>query len=169
MFFNPTKNFWKYRKKCLKHEKGRIKILYYFYLVLCKKINRTLHSGIPVSREINQFIAPHGLSGIYISKGAQIEEGCTIFQQVTIGSNTLPDSKKLGAPKIGKNVYIGAGAKIIGSIKVGDNVRVGANCVVVEDVPNNSTIVMNKPRIIVHKQKRENRFEKWDSMKGEEK
>ena len=56
----------------------------------------------------------------------------------------------------GKNVYIGAGAKIIGNVKVGDNVRVGANCVVVEDVPDNCTIVMNKPRIIKHELKNEN-------------
>lgn len=57
---------------------------------------------------------------------------------------------------LGKNVYIGAGAKIIGNVKVGDNVRVGANCVVVEDVPDNCTIVMNKPRIIKHELKNEN-------------
>ncbi|MFI3227531.1 MAG: hypothetical protein R3Y09_08995 [Clostridia bacterium] len=51
--------------------------------------------------------------GIFISVGAEIGEGCTIFQHVTIESNTLGDSAKIGAPKIGNNVYIGAGAKLL--------------------------------------------------------
>ncbi len=103
--FDRTKKFWKYRNKCLKYEK-KIKILYYFYLVLCKSINRKLNAGIPINKKVNEFIAPHGLSGIYISKGASIGKGCTIFHQVTIGSNTLKDSKNYGAPDIGENVYI---------------------------------------------------------------
>lgn len=51
---------------------------------------------------------------------------------------------------IGDNVFIGAGAKVIGGIHVGDNVKIGANCIVVEDIPDNSTVVMHKPRIICH-------------------
>lgn len=53
-----------------------------------------------------------------------------------------------GAPEIGDNCYIGAGAKIIGNIVIGDNVKIGANCVVVEDIPDNCTVVLEKPRII---------------------
>jgi serine O-acetyltransferase len=53
-----------------------------------------------------------------------------------------------GGPIIGNNVFIGAGAKIIGNIKIGNNVRIGASCVVVEDIPDNCTVVMHKPRII---------------------
>ncbi len=101
---------------------------------------------------------PHGLNGILISQGTQIGYNCTIFHQVTIGSNMLDDTKKKGAPIIGNNVYVGAGAKIIGGIKVGDNVRIGANCVVVEDVPDNCTVVMHKPRLIVHKTEKNNDF-----------
>lgn len=54
-----------------------------------------------------------------------------------------------GAPNIGDDCYIGAGAKIIGNINIGNNVRIGANCVVVEDIPDNCTVVMDKPRIIL--------------------
>ena len=66
------------------------------------------------------------------------------MQQVTIG---LKDFNKNG-PVIGDNVFIGAGAKIIGNIKIGNNVKIGANCVVVEDIPDNSTVVLNKSKII---------------------
>lgn len=46
---------------------------------------------------------------------------------------------------------IGAGAKIIGNVRVGNNVRIGANAIVVDDVPDDCTVVMNKPRVIVRK------------------
>lgn len=94
-------------------------------------------------------ILPHGLFGIFISHSAYIGKNCVIFQQVTIGSNTLKDSKKFGAPKIADNVYIGCGAKLIGNINVGENARIGANCIVVKDVPPNSVAIMGGAKIIV--------------------
>lgn len=106
---------------------------------------------------------PHGISGIFISQGARIGKNCTIFQQVTIGSNTLSDSKTFGSPTIGDNVYIGCGAKIIGGVKVGNNVRIGANCVVVTDIPDNATVVLSAPRVIVHEENRNNVFVKYNT------
>ena len=85
---------------------------------------------------------PHGLNGIVISHNAKIGSNCTIFHQVTIGEGNG------GAPTIGNNVLIGAGAKIIGGIKIGDNVKIGAGCVVSKDVPDNSTVVSAPNRII---------------------
>lgn len=61
----------------------------------------------------------------------------------------MKTSKSYGAPQIGNNVYIGIGAKIIGGITIGDNVRIGANCIVTENIPNNATVVMDKPRVII--------------------
>lgn len=130
-----------------------------------RKYNRLLfkcQSFLPLSEAISDKITfPHGLSGIFISGGAKIGDNCTIFQQVTIGSNTLNDSKTKGYPVIGKNCYIGAGAKIIGNVKVGDNVRIGANAVVVKDVPDNATVVGGRPRIIEHDHKLDNGFVKF--------
>lgn len=103
---------------------------------------------------------PHGIKSIFISSGAEIGKNVTIFQQVTIGSNTLPDSKTKGAPTIGDGVLIGAGAIIIGNVKIGHNCRIGANAVVVEDVPDNCVVVMEKPRVI-HKQQLDNTFVNW--------
>ena len=88
---------------------------------------------------------PHGMKSIFVSGGATIGRNCVIFQQVTIGSNSLPDSKGTGAPVIGDNCYIGAGAKIIGNVKVGDNVRIGANAVVYKDVPDNTAVKKMHP------------------------
>ena len=109
---------------------------------------------------------PHSFSGIYISEGAKIGKNCVIFHQVTIGSNTLPGSSGQGFPTLGDNVYIGCGAKIIGNVKIGNNVRIGANCVVTRDVPDNATVVLEKPRIILRDTPGDNRFVSFEELNG---
>lgn len=106
---------------------------------------------------------PHDVSGIFISSGAKIGKNCVIFHQVTIGSNTLENSKNIGAPTIGDNVFIGAGAKIIGKVHIGNNVRIGAGAVVVCDVPDNSTVVSQPCKIIKRNEKRTNVFVGFDN------
>ena len=91
---------------------------------------------------------PHGCVGVFISNDAVIGRDAGIFQQVTIGSNTLPDSKRPGSPVIGDGVYLGAGAKVIGGITVGDCCRVGANAVVVRDLPPHSVAVCAPTQVI---------------------
>jgi len=104
--------------------------------------------GIPVF--------PHGLNGIYISDEAIIGKNAVIFHQVTIGSNTIKDSN-FGSPKIGENVYIGTGAKIIGNITIGDNCRIGANAVIYKDLKPNSVAVCSETKII-QKKNLDNRY-----------
>lgn len=48
----------------------------------------------------------------------------------------------------GDNVLIGASAKVLPGVKIGDNCKIGVNAVVVDDVPPNSTVVLQKPRFI---------------------
>lgn len=142
-------------------------------VILKRKYNRLLYrcqSYLPVSKLIsNDITFPHGLSGIFISNGAKIGCGCVIFQQVTIGSNALKDSRAKGSPTIGKNCYIGAGAKIIGNVIIGDNVRIGANTVVTKDVPNNATVVGARCRVIKHDYKLCNGFVIFENKDNNEK
>ena len=51
-------------------------------------------------------------------------------------------------PKIGNNVFIGAGAKVLGDIRIGDNVKIGANAVVINDIPDGATAVGVPAKII---------------------
>lgn len=101
---------------------------------------------------------PHSLHGIFISGAAKLGKDCVIFQQVTIGSNMLEDTKKQGAPVIGDRCYIGAGAKIIGAIVIGNDVRIGANAVVHKDVPDNSVVVSFEQKTVKKTQPQDNRF-----------
>lgn len=146
---NKTENIeyiWKLRNRALK--RGVLGLLYaYSYNRIITKCG----SSVPLNAKfVNMPSFPHGIKGIFISSGARIGKSVVIFHQVTIGSNTLRDSKGSGAPEISDNVYIGCGAKIIGNVKIGKNVRIGANCVVTSDIPDNSTVVLEKPRIIYH-------------------
>jgi len=133
------------------------------YKALFEKRLSKRGSWIGIDAEFaNKPVFPHGYFGIFISGESKIGRDCVIFQHVSIGSNTLPESKGYGFPEIGDNVYIGAGAKVIGGIKIGDNVRIGANCVVVEDVEENCVVVLEKPRI-VRKKHLDNRHRKKDA------
>lgn len=141
------KTFFLLRKR-YKYTKFRLSRI--FYLWLYKKSIRKYGCEIPLNIELSETtVFPHQLYGIFISGWAKVGENCTIFQQVTIGSNTLVDAKKKGAPIIGDNAYIGAGAKIIGNVYIGKNARIGANCIVVDDVPDNATVVLEKPRVMI--------------------
>lgn len=59
----------------------------------------------------------------------------TIEQGVTIGKGPT------GVPRIGNDVYIGTGAKIINGITIGDHASIGAGAVVVNDVPAHCVVV----------------------------
>ena len=45
------------------------------------------------------------------------------------------------APTIKENVYIGAKATILGNITIGADAKIGAGAIVLEDVPNDCTVV----------------------------
>lgn len=137
--------YWKCRDAIYDPTTNKIKQCYCRYYVT--KQNRRYNADITfVVGEKNNFegwpMLGHRLNGIVIAAGAHIGKNCYLSHQVTIGRS------RGGAPTIGDNVYIGPGAKIFGNIKVGNNVRIGANCVVFEDIPDNATVVLPKPRII---------------------
>lgn len=125
---------------------------------------RSFGSYIGVDAVLEEIpVFPHGPSGIFISNSAHIGKQCVIFQQVTIGSNTLKDSKNQGSPYLEDGVYIGCGAKIIGNVHVGRNARIGANCVVVKDVPANSVTVIKGIETIVKDYDLDNQYVKNDN------
>jgi serine O-acetyltransferase len=146
LLFYLLGDFWGIRSKYYSSKSGLKKRIFKF---LFKFFNYKNNSSIGINTTFNaRPIFPHGAKSIFISGDAVIGKGCIIYQQVTIGSNTLPGSASMGAPTIGDNCLIGAGAKIIGSVTIGDNCRIGANAIVVENVPSNCVVVGTKARII---------------------
>jgi serine O-acetyltransferase len=102
-----------------------------------------IHPGAKIADHV--FI-DHGM-GVVIGETAEIGEGCTIYQGVTLGGTSLSKGAKRH-PTLGRNVVVGAGAKVLGGFVVGDNAAVGSNAVVTKPVPPGATAVGIPARII---------------------
>lgn len=106
-------------------------------------------ASIPYEAEIGKGtrVMHRGL-GIVIHENTNIGKDCTIYHQVSIGSASPKKEVKISV-KIGDNVVIGSGAKIItkNKITIGNNAKIGANAVVAQDVPPNSLAVGNPAQI----------------------
>ena len=85
--------------------------------------------------------------GVVVGETAEIGDGCTIYQGVTLGGTSLYKGAKRH-PTLGRNVVVGAGAQVLGGFTVGDGARIGSNAVVVKPVPAGATAVGNPARII---------------------
>ena len=103
-----------------------------------------IHPGAEIGR---RFFIDHG-EGVVIGETTIIGDDVLIYQQVTLGGTGKESGKR--HPTLGNNVIVGAGAKVLGNIAIGDNVRIGAGSVVVEDVPEHSTVV-GIPGRVVHR------------------
>ena len=88
----------------------------------------------------------HGM-GVVIGETAEVGDGCTIYQGVTLGGTSLYRGEKRH-PTLGSGVVVGAGAKVLGGFKVGDGARIGSNAVVVKEVPAGVTVVGIPGRIV---------------------
>ena len=102
-----------------------------------------IHPGAIIGRRV--FI-DHGM-GVVIGETAEIGDDCTLYHGVTLGGTSWRKKEKRH-PTLGRNVVVGAGAKILGPILVGDDAKVGSNAVVVRDVPARATAVGIPARIV---------------------
>jgi len=102
-----------------------------------------IHPGAVIGE--NVFI-DHGM-GVVIGETAVIGDGCTIYQGVTLGGTALFKGAKRH-PTLGRDVVVGAGAKVLGGFAVGDGARIGSNAVVVKPVPAGATAAGIPARII---------------------
>ena len=104
-------------------EKNKIK-----YVLYMRKANR-------LGEKLGYFIAPGVLgqnvklfhrSTIIVNTNSKIGNGCMFHGDNCVGNNGR-DNK---CPRIGNNVELGIGAKVIGDVELADNIIVGANAVV---------------------------------------
>lgn len=119
---------WFYKKK------------HFFLARLISQIGRGLtgieiHPGAVIGKGL--FI-DHGM-GVVIGETCEIGDNVTIYHGVTLGGTGKDHGKR--HPTIGNNVMISTGAKVLGPFKVGDNSRIAANAVVLQEIPEDSTVV----------------------------
>jgi serine O-acetyltransferase len=87
---------------------------------------------------------------VVVGETAEIGDGCTIYQGVTLGGTSLYKGAKRH-PTLGNNVVVSAGAKVLGGFVVGDGAKIGSNAVVIKPVPAGATAVGIPARIIPSK------------------
>jgi serine O-acetyltransferase len=110
------------RKAFLSHDFDLAERLY--------RLNYILHnSSVPYTAEIGKnTIFAYGGIGVVLHAGSVIGERCNIGSNVTVGGD------RTGVPKIGHDVYLATGSKIIGNVEIGDGAVIGANAVVKKNV-----------------------------------
>ena len=105
-----------------------------------------IHPGAKIGERV---FFDHAM-GVVVGETAEIGDGCTIYQGVTLGGTSLYKGTKRH-PTLGKNVVVSAGAKVLGGFEVGDNAKIGSNAVVIKPVPPGATVVGIPARIIPSK------------------
>jgi serine O-acetyltransferase len=106
-----------------------------------------IHPGAVVGQRV---FFDHAM-GVVVGETAEIGDGCTIYQGVTLGGTSLYKGTKRH-PTLGKNVVVSAGAKVLGGFVVGDGAKIGSNAVVIKPVPPGATAVGIPARIIPSKE-----------------
>lgn len=116
------------------------------YRALFRKIRNTYGIELPYSAQLGRRVVIEHQSCIVIHGDCVIGDDCIIRQGVTMGNRYL--DCPFDAPKLGKRVNVGAGAKLFGNITIGDDANIGANAVVLIDVPPGATAVGIPAKVI---------------------
>jgi len=109
-----------------------------FALYLQSQSAHMFSTDIHPAAKLGQGIMLDHAHGFVVGETAVVGDNCSFLHAVTLGGS----GKETGDrhPKIGENVLIGAGAKILGNITVGEGSRIAAGSVVLNDVPAHVTV-----------------------------
>jgi serine O-acetyltransferase len=117
-----------------------------FALYLQSQGSRMFGVDIHPAARFGQGIMLDHATGFVVGETAVVGDNCSFLHAVTLGGS----GKETGDrhPKIGDNVLVGAGAKVLGNIKIGSCSRIAAGSVVLSDVPPNVTVAGGPAKIV---------------------
>lgn len=105
----------------------------------------------PGARIGDRFFIDHGM-GVVIGETTVIGNDVTLYQGVTLGGTGKERGKR--HPTLENRVVVGVGATVLGNITLGAGSKVGGGAVVINDVPQNSTVVGVPGRVVVREGQR---------------
>ena len=94
-----------------------------------------IHPGAQMGRRV--FI-DHGM-GVIVGETSVVGDDVVMYQGVTLGGTGKETGKR--HPNIGNEVVLGVGSAVLGNITIGDRSKVGGGAVVVDNVPEDCTVV----------------------------
>jgi serine O-acetyltransferase len=139
-----------YLRLCRYLQGRRPRLLFRPLYLVCRLIftHYKYKFGVSISHatDIGRGLYLGHIRNIVVNDRVVIGDNCNISHGVSIGqANRGP---RQGTAVIGRNVYIGPGAKIVGAVRIGDHAAIGANCVVTSDVPDYAVVVGIPGRVI---------------------
>jgi serine O-acetyltransferase len=103
------------------------------YRMMYRRVRNRYGIELPYSVSLGRRVIVEHQGAIVVHGHCVIGDDSIIRQGCTLGNKTL--DRIYDAPKLGKRVNVGAGAKILGAVAIGDGASIGANAVVLIDVP----------------------------------
>ncbi|WP_143406894.1 serine O-acetyltransferase [Methanonatronarchaeum thermophilum] len=115
-----------------------------------------IHPGAEIGR---RFFIDHG-AGVVIGETTKIGNDVLMYQGSTLGGTSMEKGKR--HPTIKDGVVIGADATLLGPIEIGEEARIGAGSVVLDSVPNETTVVGIPAKPVEEVKRRENKLKHAD-------
>lgn len=119
-----------YREKANKSINPICKGLYWICRIRKNRLGVFIGIEIPENVFWEGLIIHHN-GNIVVNGSAEVGKNCQLHGDNCIG-NVGKENSLTDCPRIGDNVEIGVGAKIIGGITLADNIKIGANAVVTQ-------------------------------------
>jgi L-malate glycosyltransferase len=139
--FSPLNPVTYYRAARWLHLRG-VPVLPRVLKVFCELV---FHCELPYTAKIGPgFEVAYRGFGIVVHHRAEIGRNVVLSPCVTIGGR----SGKYEVPRIGDEVFVASGARILGDIRIGDGAVIGANAVVIHSVPARSIAAGVPARIV---------------------
>lgn len=115
----------------------------FLHWLMAVPIRLILHVYIPAKATIGPGIKFLHPNMIIMPKNTIIGSDCTVYHDVTLGAGTVP-----GEPRLGKNVVVFPGAKILGGVTIGEHAHIGPNTVVMRNVKSGTVVIVPNYRSI---------------------
>ncbi|WP_425101188.1 serine O-acetyltransferase [Tropicibacter sp. S64] len=142
LFFKGFQAVQAYRVGNWLWKQGRRDMAYFFQMRSSEVFGIDIHPAAKIGRGI---MIDHAHS-IVIGETAVVGDNVSMLHSVTLGGTGKEEEDR--HPKIGNGVLIGAGAKVLGNIRIGDCSRIAAGSVVLNEVPECTTVAGVPAKIV---------------------
>lgn len=158
---SPKYRIWKYVRRMritsYYYSKRKVNILYSIGYMLSYRLFNNAGAKLGIESGENVFgkkLRIFHSNGIVINGNAKVGDGCRLYGNNCIGNDGLTNA----CPKIGNNVRLCVGAKVLGNVTLADNIVVAAGSIVTKSCLESNVILAGIPAKII---KRDDVFDRY--------